>query len=116
MSKPGEPPLSTPGDPPTSTARKRSLHEAAHKIGYVGPSAGSALAEESEATRKRFEALEDSNRDVITHAGRAVLVLGALGVVYGDIGTSPLYTEQAIYDGSCLDGTSAASGAWNATN
>jgi KUP system potassium uptake protein len=34
---------------------------------------------------------------VIAHAGRAVLVLGALGVVYGDIGTSPLYTEQVIF-------------------
>ena len=80
-----------------STARKRSLHEAAHKIGYVAPQPGSALAEESEATRKRFEALADDNRDVIANAGRAVLVLGALGVVYGDIGTSPLYTEQAIF-------------------
>ncbi len=80
-----------------STARKRSLHEAAHKIGYVAPQPGSALAEESEATRKRFEALADDNRDVIANAGRAVLVLGALGIVYGDIGTSPLYTEQAIF-------------------
>jgi KUP system potassium uptake protein len=26
-----------------------------------------------------------------------VLVLGALGVVYGDIGTSPLYTEQVVF-------------------
>ena len=34
---------------------------------------------------------------MIAHAGRAVLVLGALGVVYGDIGTSPLYTEQVIF-------------------
>ena len=31
------------------------------------------------------------------HAGRAALVLGVLGVVYGDIGTSPLYTEQVIF-------------------
>ncbi len=90
--------MSTAGKTPpwSSAARKRSLHEAAHKLGYVGPG-GQRLAEESEATRKRFEALEDSNRDVIAHAGRAVLVLGALGVVYGDIGTSPLYTEQAIF-------------------
>ncbi|MGH2885113.1 MAG: potassium transporter Kup, partial [Solirubrobacteraceae bacterium] len=80
-----------------STARKRSLHEAAHKIGYVSPSAGSALAEESEATRKRFEALADDNRDVIAHGGKAILALGALGVVYGDLGTSPLYTDQAIF-------------------
>jgi KUP system potassium uptake protein len=80
-----------------STARKRSLNEAAHKIGYVAPSAGSALAEESEATRKRFEALEDSNRDVIAHGGKAILALGALGIVYGDLGTSPLYTDQVIF-------------------
>ena len=26
-----------------------------------------------------------------------MLALGALGVVYGDIGTSPLYTEQVIF-------------------
>ena len=76
--------------------QKRTFNEAAHKLGYWAPSA-SAYEEESEATRRRFEALEDADRDVIAHAGRAVLVLGALGVVYGDIGTSPLYTEQAIF-------------------
>jgi KUP system potassium uptake protein len=31
------------------------------------------------------------------HAGQGALVLGALGVVYGDIGTSPLYTLQTAY-------------------
>jgi KUP system potassium uptake protein len=36
-------------------------------------------------------------QDVILHARRAVLALGALGVVYGDIGTSPLYTEQVTF-------------------
>ena len=34
-------------------------------------------------------------------SSRAALVLGALGVVYGDIGTSPLYTLRA-----CLTGLS----------
>jgi KUP system potassium uptake protein len=76
---------------------RRSFNEAAHKLGYWAPPAVSAHEEESEATRRRFEALADSQRDVIAHAGRAVLVLGALGVVYGDIGTSPLYTEQVIF-------------------
>jgi len=76
---------------------RRSFNEAAHKLGYWGPPAVSAHDEESEATRRRFEALADSQRDVIAHAGRAVLLLGALGVVYGDIGTSPLYTEQVIF-------------------
>ena len=31
--------------------------------------------------------------------GAAALSLGALGVVYGDIGTSPLYTVQLIFSG-----------------
>jgi KUP system potassium uptake protein len=76
---------------------RRSYNEAAHKLGYVAPPGTSARELESEATRKRFEALADSNRDVIAHGGRAVLALGALGVVYGDLGTSPLYTDQAIF-------------------
>jgi KUP system potassium uptake protein len=71
---------------------------AAHKLGYrASPTSSTARDEESEAARKRFEELADSDRDVVAHAGRAVLVVGALGVVYGDIGTSPLYTEQAIF-------------------
>src|SRR5262245_19645831 len=31
------------------------------------------------------------------HAGLAVLTLGALGVVFGDIGTSPLYALQTVF-------------------
>jgi KUP system potassium uptake protein len=78
--------------------QKRTFDEAAHKLGYwAPPSSTSAHEQESEAARRRFEALADSKRDVIAHAGRAVLALGALGVVYGDIGTSPLYTEQVIF-------------------
>jgi KUP system potassium uptake protein len=76
---------------------KRSFNEAAHKLGYWRPPAVSAHEQESEAVRRRFEALADSQRDVIAHAGRTALALGALGVVYGDIGTSPLYTEQVIF-------------------
>jgi K+ potassium transporter len=76
---------------------RRSLNEAAHKLGDWAPPALNGHEQESEATRRRFEALADSQRDVIAHAGRAALGLGALGVVYGDIGTSPLYTEQVIF-------------------
>ncbi|MFL5864522.1 MAG: potassium transporter Kup [Solirubrobacteraceae bacterium] len=83
----------TGGPPP----KKRSFHEAAHKLGYWKPPAPSGEEEESKAVQKRFAALNDSQRDVITDAGKAVLALGALGVVYGDIGTSPLYTEQVIF-------------------
>ena len=32
-----------------------------------------------------------------THPGRAALALGALGIVYGDIGTSPLYTIKEVF-------------------
>jgi len=32
-----------------------------------------------------------------TRSGRAALTLGALGVVFGDIGTSPLYAVQAVF-------------------
>ena len=76
---------------------KRIFHEASHKLGYWKPEAPSDSEEQSEAVRKRFEALQDTQRDVITDASKAVLALGALGVVYGDIGTSPLYTEQVIF-------------------
>ncbi len=41
----------------------------------------------------RREAIPEQ-QDVVLHAGKMLLALGALGVVYGDIGTSPLYTEQ----------------------
>jgi KUP system potassium uptake protein len=75
---------------------KRTLHEAAHKLGYFKPPK-SAAEERQAAVQKRFAALADSERDVVAHAGKAVLALGALGVVYGDIGTSPLYTEQVIF-------------------
>ena len=47
--------------------REQSVNEAAHKLGDVAAPAASAHAQESEATRKRFEALADPNRDVIAH-------------------------------------------------
>ena len=34
-----------------------------------------------------------------TKAGTAMLALGALGVVYGDIGTSPLYSLREAFNG-----------------
>jgi len=67
-------------EPGQSPVVKRSFNEAAHKLGYFAPSGVRAHAEESEATRRRFEALADSNRDVIAHGGMAVLALGALAV------------------------------------
>jgi KUP system potassium uptake protein len=67
---------------------RRVLHEAAHKLEAL---------EESRENERPAPRMFETERDVVAHAGRAVLVLGALGVVYGDIGTSPLYTEQTIF-------------------
>ncbi|MDP2380869.1 MAG: KUP/HAK/KT family potassium transporter, partial [Pseudohongiella sp.] len=36
-------------------------------------------------------------KDNSTKAGLAALTLGAIGVVYGDIGTSPLYTVKEVF-------------------
>jgi KUP system potassium uptake protein len=75
---------------------KRSLNMSGHKVDYM-PAGAENGQEQSEELRERFRELENENRDVIANASTAVLALGALGVVYGDIGTSPLYTEQAIF-------------------
>jgi KUP system potassium uptake protein len=79
-------------------SQRRTLNESAHKLGPRSePRSPSARELEQQAARQRFAALASSDRDVIARAGRTALVLGALGVVYGDIGTSPLYTEQVIF-------------------
>jgi KUP system potassium uptake protein len=93
-----EPPKAEDGKVRTGRrpGEKQIFNEAAHKLGYWRPGAP-RKDEESEAVHKRFEALKDTQRDVITGASKAALALGALGVVYGDIGTSPLYTEQVIF-------------------
>ncbi|MFZ0385563.1 MAG: KUP/HAK/KT family potassium transporter [Solirubrobacteraceae bacterium] len=83
-------------DPPTGTPTRvpRSLHEAAHKLGYwpVAPVAAKDTGP-SEAVRSAGS----DDRDVVAHASKAVLAFGALGIVYGDLGTSPLYTVQTIF-------------------
>ena len=66
---------------------------AAHKLGYwpVAP------APQRNADSAHVRAKTQQEGDIVAHAGRLVLALGALGVVYGDIGTSPLYTEHVIF-------------------
>ncbi|HWD75165.1 MAG TPA: KUP/HAK/KT family potassium transporter [Solirubrobacteraceae bacterium] len=75
--------------------RKRTFNEAAHKLSEwpVRPAPPRKESGPSAAIR----AATDDQRDVVAHAGRVVLALGALGIVFGDIGTSPLYTEQFIF-------------------
>jgi KUP system potassium uptake protein len=79
------------GSAGTQTRVRRSFNEAAHKLGRWQVSAAPIRE------RPRPRGAVEEERDVVAHAARAVLALGALGVVYGDIGTSPLYTEQVIF-------------------
>ena len=79
---------------PVTTPGKRTLNEAAHKLGHW-PAEPEAPKERAQSAA--MQAATNDERDVVAHAGRAVLALGALGIVYGDIGTSPLYTEQFIF-------------------
>jgi KUP system potassium uptake protein len=83
-----EPPATTPARVP------RSLHEAAHKLGYW-PVAPVTPKDTGPSVAVRDAGSDD--RDVVAHASKAVLAFGALGIVYGDLGTSPLYTIQTIF-------------------
>jgi KUP system potassium uptake protein len=78
---------------PAGSTVKRTLNEAAHKLSYLPD----RRRPEPMISRPSALSLADDDRDVIPHAGKLVLALGALGVVYGDIGTSPLYAEQVIF-------------------
>jgi KUP system potassium uptake protein len=90
----------------TGRTPRKSLHEAAHKLDrwWISPA---ALRE-----RPRPPGTGDDERDVVAHAARAVLALGALGVVYGDIGTSPLYTEQVIFTAHRAAATTTLAGVY----
>ncbi len=72
---------------------RRNFNMAAHKLGYwpVAP----APVRNADSAQVRAKA--EQERDIVAQAGRLVLALGALGVVFGDLGTSPLYTEHVIF-------------------
>jgi KUP system potassium uptake protein len=60
----------------------------------AGPAGASPeLAPGEVATPGRY----DGSRPDRAHAGMATLALGAIGVVFGDIGTSPLYSIQTVF-------------------
>ncbi len=80
--------------PVPAGARQRSFNEAAHKIPRSIPK---RALEGDEEFADVEPGVPDADIDVVAHASRAVLALGALGVVYGDLGTSPLYTEQVTF-------------------
>ena len=87
--------------------RRRSLNEAAHKLEHDnGRQIGWAerlsyrpatLAPPPAVNGGAPDAGAADERDVVAHGSRVVLALGALGVVFGDLGTSPLYAEQVIF-------------------
>src|SRR5947209_6228460 len=85
---------------------RKSLNEAAHKLDrwWISPA---ALRE-----RPRPAGAVDDERDVVAHSARVLLALGALGVVYGDIGTSPLYTEQVIFTAHRAAATTTLAGVY----
>ncbi|HET9720107.1 MAG TPA: KUP/HAK/KT family potassium transporter [Solirubrobacteraceae bacterium] len=112
-----------PEDPPPP--RRRPLYEAAHKLPYEAPAStgaedGGGPVPTHRAPRSRVpeeprpagaaprpwervpragEASREpvpEQQDVVLHTGKLLLALGALGVVYGDLGTSPLYTVQVL--------------------
>ena len=72
---------------------RRSFNEAAHKLGHWPARRPVAVREQPARAAARPRTSATSSHT----PARAVLALGALGVVYGDIGTSPLYTEQVIF-------------------
>jgi KUP system potassium uptake protein len=72
---------------------RRNFNMAAHKLGYWPVAPRPRRNADSEEVRAKAE----QERDIVAQAGRLVLALGALGVVYGDLGTSPLYTEHVIF-------------------
>ncbi|MBV9803883.1 MAG: KUP/HAK/KT family potassium transporter [Solirubrobacterales bacterium] len=76
---------------------RRSFNEAAHKLAYrpVSPAPRPAAVAANGAAALP---VADGERDIVAHAGRLVLALGALGVVFGDLGTSPLYTDQVLFN------------------
>ncbi len=53
---------------------------------------------ESVAAPLRSASNPDPSNRVVASTGIAALTLGALGVVFGDIGTSPLYALQAVFN------------------
>ena len=44
------------------------------------------------------ESVSTPRAEGIAKTARLALVVGALGVVFGDIGTSPIYTVQTVFN------------------
>lgn len=53
------------------------------------------LVQKNYQSRRLLDMVQDKSRDAFDQASRAGFII-ALGIVYGDIGTSPLYTMQSL--------------------
>ena len=62
------------------------------------PSAGRSPTEEEPDAHRARRPDGDGARDHGRETLRAAVVVGALGVVFGDIGTSPIYTLQTVFN------------------
>ncbi|MGO9976520.1 MAG: potassium transporter Kup [Solirubrobacteraceae bacterium] len=97
----GHPESETQRQSATVKTGKRSYNMAAHKL-PVAPDEERSVSSGLVVAKPLDEMASNgpgatAEPDVIAHASTGLLALGALGVVYGDIGTSPLYTEQTIF-------------------
>ena len=70
-----------------------SSYDAKVTTGDGVPSAPPQVPGPPEATQESLAPAEPTPR----HGSRAALTLGALGIVFGDIGTSPLYSLQTVF-------------------
>ena len=63
----------------------------------ISEAGGSSQDPEQEAQGATPEPQQVADEPPVRHGSRAVLTLGALGIVFGDIGTSPLYSLQTVF-------------------
>jgi KUP system potassium uptake protein len=87
-------------DPDSASApKRRTFNESAHKVAYWHGNYGvrQAPSHAMDGDGKVQARSDEEGTDVVGNASRGILALGALGVVYGDIGTSPLYAEQTVF-------------------
>ena len=63
----------------------------------ISEAGGSSQDPEQESQGATPEPQQVTDEPPVRHGSRAVLTLGALGIVFGDIGTSPLYSLQTVF-------------------
>ena len=84
---------------------------ASHRLGSTTPGATADAENGRKATRRGTtklsneppmhtisESVSTPRTEGIAKTARSALVVGALGIVFGDIGTSPIYTVQTLFN------------------